>query len=96
MLSTYGVRTLIRTGERPAFLDAAFIGALQAREIDGVIARPPIPYTIGQAVRLNGSPFDGLVATIIDLDDRERLVLLMTLLNQDVRLKVTESDVRPV
>ncbi len=96
MLSTVGVRHLIRTGERLAFLDDTFIKALQAREVAGVIARPPTPYTLGQAVRLNGGPFDGLVATIIHMDTRDRLVLLMTLLNQTITLKLTANDVRDV
>lgn len=96
MLSTHGVRHLIRTGDRPAFLDDALIRALRAREIDGIIARPRTPYTLGQQVRLNGGPFDGLVATIIEMDDRDRLVLLMSLLNQNVRLKLTADDVREI
>ena len=96
MLSTVGVRTLIRTGDRLAFLDDALIRALQAREIAGVIARPATPYTRGQAVRLAGGPFDGLVATLVDMDTRHRLVLLMTLLRQTVTLKLPACDVRPI
>ena len=94
ILSTFGVRNLIRAGDRPAFVDADFIGGLRAREIDGVIAKPQRPYEVGQEVRLNGGPFDGLIATIIEMGERDRLILLASLLSQTVRLKVTSASVR--
>jgi transcriptional antiterminator RfaH len=94
ILSTYGVRSMVRSGDRPAFVESGFIQGLRDREIDGVIARPLRPYTVGQDVRLHGGPFDGLIATIIEMDERDRLVLLTSLLNQTVRLKVTGAGVR--
>jgi len=94
MLSTYGVRNLIRSGDRPAFVDSGFIQGLRAREVEGVIARPLRPYEVGQEVRVNGGPFDGLIATIIELDERDRLILLTSLLSQTVRLKMTSANVR--
>jgi transcriptional antiterminator RfaH len=94
ILSTYGVRALIRYGDRPAFVEPGFIEALRAREIDGIIAKPLAPYRLGQEIRLNGGPFDGLIATIVEMKERDRLVLLMRLLSQDIRLKVTSANVR--
>ena len=96
ILSTYGVRALIRYGDRPAFVEPGFIEGLRAREVDGVIAKPVTPYRIGQDVRLNGGPFDGLIATIIEMKEKDRLVLLMRLLSQDVRLKVASPQVRTI
>jgi hypothetical protein len=43
---------------------------------------------------LNDGPFDGLIATIVELKEKDRLVLLMRLLSQAVRLKVTAASVR--
>ncbi len=94
ILSTLGVRAMVRAGDRPAFIDDAFIRALRAREIDGIIARPLVPYAIGQQVRLNGGPFDGIVATIIEMDARDRLTLLMSLAGQNVTLKLNTANVR--
>jgi transcriptional antiterminator RfaH len=94
ILSTYGVRAVIRYGDRPAFVDSGFIEGLRAREIDGVIAKPVAPYRLGQEIRLNGGPFDGLIATIVEMKDKDRLVLLMRLLSQGIRLKVTTANVR--
>lgn len=94
ILSTYGVRGLVRFGDRPAYVDGGFIEGLRAREVDGVIAKPAMPYRLGQEVRLNGGPFDGLIGRIIEMNDKDRLVLLTNLLQQDVRLKVTSDSVR--
>jgi transcriptional antiterminator RfaH len=88
ILSTFGVRTLIRTGERPSLLSDAFIQGIKAREIDGAIVRPDAPYRLGQQVRLSGGAFDGLVATIIAMDEKDRLVVLMDLLNRPVKVRV--------
>ena len=52
ILSTHGVRTLVRCGDQPSPVDARFIGALRAREVDGAIVRPPVPYQVGQQVRV--------------------------------------------
>ena len=96
ILSTYGVRTVIRFGDQPAFVDNRFIDGLRAREIGGVISKPVAPYRIGQEVLLTGGPFDGLIATIIAMDEKDRLVLLTKLLNQNVRVKVTSAHVRTI
>jgi transcriptional antiterminator RfaH len=88
ILSTFGVRTLIRSGDRPALLEDAFIEGIRAREIDGAIVRPDAPYERGQQVRMVGGAFDGLVATIIEMDEKDRLVVLMDLLNRPVKVRV--------
>lgn len=96
ILSTFGVRTLIRSGDRPSFLDSGFVEALKAREIDGAIVKPESPFRIDQPVKITGGPFDGLIARIVDMDERDRLVVLIDLLNQSVRVKVDTEGVRAV
>lgn len=93
ILSTFGVRTLVRFGDHPSFVENGLIESLRAREVDGVIVKPSETYRVGQQVRMRGGPFDGLVATIIDMDEKDRLMVLMDLLNQGVKVKVTASSV---
>jgi transcriptional antiterminator RfaH len=88
ILSTIGVRSLVRCGDQLSFLDDVFIRSLRAREIDGAIVRPASPYRVGQQVRVMGGGFDGLVATIIEMDEKDRLVVLMDLLSRPVKIKV--------
>ena len=54
------------------------------------------PYRVGQQIRLAGGAFDGLVATIIEMHERDRLTVLMDLLNRPVKVKVEETQVAPV
>jgi len=88
IVSTYGVRALLRHGDEPCRLDPRFIAALQAREIDGIIVAPASPYEVGQQVRITDGPFEGLVATITDMNEKDRLVVLMDLLNRPVRVRL--------
>lgn len=93
--STYGVRALVRCGDRLSFLENGLIESLKMREVNGAIARPEEPYRLGQQVRMRGGPFDGLVATIIAMDEKDRLTVLMDLLNQSVKVKVATTDIGP-
>jgi transcriptional antiterminator RfaH len=86
--STVGVRTIVSCGDGLSFLSEDFIAALQAREIDGAIARPQGEYQPGQKIRMAGGPFDGLVATILEMDEKERLTVLMDLLNSRIKVKI--------
>lgn len=96
MLSTLGVRTVVRCGDRLSLIDDAFIRSLKDREVDGSVARPVSPYHVGQEVRLAGGAFDGLVATIIEMDEQDRLTVLMDLLNRPVKVKIQERQISPV
>ena len=91
--STFGVRSLVSFGERPSFLEDGFIHSLKAREIDGAISRPTTPYDIGQQVRVSGGAFDGIVATIIEMDEKDRLVILFNFLNRPVKMKLPIGNV---
>jgi transcriptional antiterminator RfaH len=96
VLSTLGVRSLVRSGDQPSRLDSQFIDALRAREADGVIVAPATPYAVGQRIRISEGPFDGTVATIITLDEKDRLVVLMELLNRPVRVRLDARNVSTV
>lgn len=92
ILSTVGIRTIVRNGDEPSRLDGSIVQALKAREKDGVIARSASPREIGQTVRFARGPFDGIAAEIVELCDRDRLVVLMTLLNRPTKVTVLEDQ----
>ena len=100
ILSTVGVRSLVRFGDKPAPLDAGFIQSLQEREQDGVIVKPEVvrpaePYAVGQKVRVNGGPFDGTIATILSLGEKDRLLVLFDILQRSVKAEVHADKVMP-
>ena len=96
MLSTFGVRSIIRCGAEVSLLDENFVRAIRAREVDGVVVRPENPYQVGQEVRMSGGAFDGLVGTIIALHERERLTVLMQMLGGAVKVHLYEDQLSPV
>ena len=96
LMSTIGVRSIVRCGDELSLVDDAFVQSLKAREVEGAICRPQSPYHVGQQIRLAGGAFDGLVATIIEMHERDRLTVLMDLLNRPVKVKVEEMQVAPV
>lgn len=91
--STFGVRQLIVFGDRPGLLDGAFIDSLRAREVEGVIARPVQQYQVGQKVRVAGSAFDGITATIIEMNENHRVNVLIELLNRSVKVNMKAQQI---
>jgi transcriptional antiterminator RfaH len=95
ILSTYGVRSIVRAGDGPGWIDEAFITNLKAREIDGAVVRPATPYQIGQQVQITAGPFDQLIATIIDMAEKDRLVVLLDFMSRRVRVQLPSVAVMP-
>jgi transcriptional antiterminator RfaH len=93
ILSTYGVRSIVSNGQNISCIDHAFIAGLQKREVDGVVVRPLAPYQRGQSVKIIDGPFDGLVATIIDMDEKERLVVLLDMMNRGTKVTLSSHQV---
>lgn len=96
LYSTLGVRAVVGSSEHPARLSDDFVTALKAREVDGAIVRPSLPYSIGQQVRMTGGAFDGLVATIVAMDEKDRLTVLLDLLNQQVKVRTGGAGVSAI
>jgi transcriptional antiterminator RfaH len=92
MLSTIGVRTVIRFGEQLGCVDSEFIDSLRQREQDGLISRPMHPFEVGQQVRVTSGPFDGVIATIVSMTEKDRLVVLMDLLSRKVQVHMTSDQ----
>jgi transcriptional antiterminator RfaH len=85
-LGTYGVRSVVCNGDAPAMLPGSFIESLKAREISGVIRKPQTPFVPGQTVLVNGGPFDGLAGQIVEVRERDRILLLLDLLSSPTKV----------
>jgi transcriptional antiterminator RfaH len=95
LLTTHGVRAVVRTGADLAFIDEAFIAGLKLREVDGAVVRPPSPYRVGQEVRIAGGPFDGVITTILDLDEKDRLLVLLDVMHRSIKIRLSGEMVMP-
>lgn len=93
--STMGIRTLVRFGDEPATLDNLFIQGLRAREEDGAVVRPQNPFKVGQKVQIEGGPLDGLFAHILSLSDKDRIVVLLDVMNRGVKTMVDSRQLTP-
>jgi transcriptional antiterminator RfaH len=65
------------------------------REVDGAVVRPPSPYRVGQEVRISGGPFDGFISTILDLDDKDRLLVLLQVMHRGIKVRLGGEMVTP-
>jgi transcriptional antiterminator RfaH len=96
ILSTVGVRSIVRCGEKLSVLSDSFIDALKERERNGVIRMPECHFQLGQKVRIASGPLAGLVATIVGMNEKDRLSLFTELLMRTVKVSVGERDVAPL
>jgi transcriptional antiterminator RfaH len=96
ILGTYGVKSVVRNGEAPGLLDGGYVEAMRAREKDGVIRKPASALKVGQEVAIQGGPLDGLVGKIIELRDRERVLLLLNLLDQETKTNIPSDMLNPL
>lgn len=96
ILSTFGVRSVVCGGDAPMLLSGAVIAALQAREVDGVVRHPDQPLEVGQNVRVQGGPLDGLIGKVLEMREKDRVLVLLRLLNQQTKVLVTSSDLHPL
>jgi transcriptional antiterminator RfaH len=96
ILGTQGVKSLVRTGEQPSLLCGSFIEGLKARELEGVIRKPDVPLRVGQRVAVQGGPLDGFVGLIIEMRGKDRVLVLLNLLDQETRTHLRTESLYPL
>ena len=67
---------------------------MKAREINGAIWKPETPFAPGQTVTIVGGQFDGLVGQIIEIRERDRILLLLDLLNRCTKVHIDARMLR--
>ena len=97
ILSTVGIRTLVRFGDSLGLVPHRFIESLRSYEVEGAVSfcYPSSSYAPGDRVRLCDGPFEGIIATVLALEEHARLQILMRLLNRSVRVMVPANSVAP-
>ncbi|SEF14476.1 transcription elongation factor/antiterminator RfaH [Rhizobiales bacterium GAS191] len=88
ILSTFGVRTLVHFGEELGLVEDSLIQSFKAREIDGAITLASPIYRVGQRARIAGGAFEGTVVSILSVHEKDRVVVLLDLMCQAVRMKL--------
>lgn len=88
MLSTVGVRTVVRFGDEISLLDDSFIRGLKAQEVNGVVQPPPADFKVGDKVCVTAGALEGLAATVVALNEKDRLTVLLEILNRPVNVQL--------
>lgn len=96
ILGTKGVKSLVRTGEQPSLLCGSFIAGLKARELGGVIRKPAVSLRVGQHVAVQGGPLDGFAGLIIEMRGKDRVLVLLSLLDQETRTHMRAERLHPI
>ncbi len=92
------VLDLVHAGKKPAVVDCRLIDELQSwagDSLDLVNLQPALQ--AGETVEITTGPMRGLKATILRAaDDRERVAILLSMLQYEAQLLVSRSDLRRV
>jgi transcription antitermination factor NusG len=96
LLTIPGALHFIGVGRVPAPIDAEEIAALQAAMRSGLWAEPWPFLSAGQRVRLEEGPLAGLEGLLIQIREKQRLVVSVTLLKRSVAVEIERDWVRPL
>ena len=96
VLVTPGVIAVVGRGKVPVPVEDGEIAAIQALVSSGHEAEPWPFLELGQRVRIESEPFEGLEGILINSKGNHRIVLSVSLLRRSVALEIDRSCVRPI
>lgn len=96
ILVTPGVLAVVGRGRTPIAVEEAEIAAIQNVVLSGVEAEPWPYLEVGQKVRIERKPLQGLEGILTNFRGRHRIVVSVTLLRRSVALDIDRSLVTPL
>ena len=95
IMHSRGVRTVVRFGDKLGIVPWGVIESLLAREEDGGLKPPPATKRLkaGQRVTLNGTLFDEFVCTVLSIEPRDRVCVLLEFMQHAVKMVVPSENV---
>jgi transcriptional antiterminator RfaH len=96
--STSGIARLISDGDQPTPVPSSIVKTLQARENEkGVVTLPAIPlFEKGERIHITDGALRGLSGLFDGMTDEERVIVLLDLLQRQVRVRVPLETVQAV
>jgi len=95
VLDTPGVVDIVGFGKTAAEVDAAEIDALKRVVTSKLSCEPWERLTVGETVRIEDGPLEGLEGKIVEVKKSVRLVLSVTLLQRSVLVEIDRNWVVP-
>ena len=96
VLITPGVIAVVGRGKVPVPVEEDEIAAIQTVISSGFRAEPWPFLELGQKVRIESDPLQGLEGILINFKGNHRIVLSVSLLRRSVALEVDQSCVKPI
>ena len=96
VLITPGVIAVVGSGKVPVPVEDGEIAGIQAVVSSGFQAEPWPFLELGQRVRIESEPLQGLEGILINFKGNHRIVLSVSLLRRSVALEIDRSCVRPM
>lgn len=98
IMHSRGVRTVVRFGEKLGIVPQGVIESLLARDEAGCLKPPPAAERLqaGQRVALNGTLFDDFVCTVLSIEPRDRVCVLLEFMQHAVKMVVPSENVAVV
>lgn len=95
ILSTVGVTDVVRAGEEPTPVPPEVVAAIREREELGVFDRvdPRRSLPLGGLVRVTAGAFEDMIGKLVELRDRDRVVVLLELLGRAVPAQLAAETV---
>lgn len=96
LLSTRGVQSLVRFGDKLGFLPDSFVENLRAHDQAGDLLQEVAPkIKPGDEVTLTEGPFQNVIAKVLSLPEKERVWVLLDMMGQQVRVSQSISALIP-
>jgi transcriptional antiterminator RfaH len=94
--STFGVANLVRFGQIPSKVPNYLISQLKLRENEsGICVLPERDYKRGDSVRIAEGPFEGYKAIFQAKNAKNRVLLLLTLIQKVINIELNQEDIEP-
>jgi len=93
---TPGVMTILGIGRTPAPVHEPEIAAIRSVMDSGAYAEPCPYLAVGEMVRVESGPLEGLTGLVLRIKGTERLVVSVSLLMRSVAVEIDRNSVTPL
>ena len=93
---TRGVSRLVTFDHSPKPIPTEFIVAIKRRCNSNGILKPTRDFFPGDKVEISGGPFASFIATIEFMESKKRIWVIMDLMGQTTRVKVSTEQVKKI
>ena len=95
IMHSRGVRAIVHFGDELGIVPDGVVEGLLAREEGGGLKPPPASerLRVGQQVNLHGTLFDNFICTVESINAKDRVCVLLDLMQQSVKLSVPSEVV---